>query len=212
MSTIYQIQEEVKGAMADESTGHDWFHVERVLALAHSLQEQEGGDRDIITLATLLHDIGDAKITGSEETLLKMPKEIMDRYAIESDAQEKIIEIISQISFKGAHTVPTTLEGKIVQDADRLDGIGAIGIARCFAYGGAKGRLLWNPGQKPIDNFESVEQYRNYQSTSLNHFDEKLFKLKDLMNTTTAKHIAEERDAFLRIFYDRFKNEWHGKA
>lgn len=212
MYIIDQIQQEVKSAMMHDATGHDWFHIERVVALAHILQEREGGDRDIITLATLLHDIGDAKITGTEETLLQIPKEIMNRYGVSGEMQGRVLEIIGQISFKGAHTIPTSLEGKIAQDADRLDGMGAIGIARCFAYGGAKGRLLWNPEQQPRDTFESSEEYRNYQSTSLNHFDEKLFKLKELINTQTARQIAEERDAFLRIFYNRFKDEWYGKA
>ncbi len=208
---IERITAYVKQAMSDEATGHDWFHVERVVAMTQRLALEEGADEAVTLLAALLHDIGDIKLTGDASTLLGVPTTIMDEHGVSADVRDRVLAVISEISFAGKHTSPTTLEAQVVQDADRLDALGAIGIARCFAYGGHKGRVLWNPDEPPLSEFTDKQAYYNHQGSSLNHFDEKLFKLKDHFNTTTAKRIAAERDAFLHEFYIRFKDEWYGQ-
>lgn len=210
MNNLDKITEYVRDKMAGEGSGHDFWHIQRVLNNAMNIQKSEGGDIEVIKLSCLLHDIGDYKVTGKHDTELSIPKEIMTKFEVSESFQTQVLNNIAQNSFRGQHQMPESLEGKITQDADRLDAIGAIGIARCFYYGGSIHKEMWNPEIAPRESFESAEQYMQHQNSSLNHFDEKLFKLKDLMNTQTAKKIADSRDQFLHKFYERFKKEWEG--
>ena len=201
-----------KETLKGDCTGHDWHHIERVRKIALYIGKKEKADLFIIDLASLLHDVGDYKFTGGDEK--KGPKIIKD-FLISIDTGEDIIEevcnIIEKLSFKGAGvaSVPETLEGKIVQDADRLDAIGAIGIARTFAYGGYKGQEIYNPEIKPYLH-KNFEEYKEKKTTTINHFYEKLLLLKDIMNTKTAKKIAEKRHSIMKEFLDNFHSEWEG--
>ncbi|WP_028401035.1 HD domain-containing protein [Ectobacillus panaciterrae] len=202
----------VKDFLGNDASGHDWYHIERVHKLAIAISEKEGGDRFIIEMAALLHDVADEKLNESEEAGLKRVQDWLIKLAVKEDDVRHILHIIMNMSFKGGHGGNVeTLEGKIVQDADRLDAIGAIGIARTFAYGGAKGRLMYDPNIPPRESM-TKEQYRRANDPSLNHFYEKLLKLKDLMNTETAKHMAGERHAYMEEFIQQFMKEWNAKA
>ena len=193
-----------------DSSGHDIYHTLRVHDLARTICSKEGGDEDIVRLAALLHDVDDRKLFG--ENGFQNAREFMDSESISLDDQLYICGIIEQISFKGEDSVvPTTLEGKIVQDADRMDAIGAIGIARAFAYGGSKGRAIYIPGDGPKVGMSEKEYFSN-QGTSVNHFYEKLLLLKDMMNTDTAKQMAAARHDFMVSYLDEFMAEWGGKA
>ena len=189
---------------------HDWFHVERVLKISLHIHKQEGGDKEIIQLAALLHDISDHKYNGGdfEKGAQESYKIIKDHGGHEKVAL-KVSAIISQISYKGASVMDESisLEGRIVRDADRLDAIGAIGIARAFAYGGSKGRPLFDPKIKPV-NHSSKEAYLNSKTHTINHFYEKLLLLKDRLHTDTAKQIARERQQIMIRFLDSFYTEW----
>ena len=178
-----------------DTSGHDWWHVVRVRNTARELAEKEGADQFICELAALLHDMADDKLNANPE----------------QEAIDHIIQIITTMSFKGSgQSVPPTLEGKIVQDADRLDAIGAIGIARCMVYSGSKGRPIHDPSKVARDN-PSLEDYRNGQDTAIMHFYEKLLKLKELMNTAYARKMAEHRHKVLEEFLTEFYAEWDGK-
>ena len=200
----------IRQTFEKEGSGHDWWHIYRVWKLATELQKTEGGDLFIIEMAALLHDLDDWKIkdnTSENRTLLWMKK-----VGVAKDEENKIVEIIEQVSFKGAgvDTFATSIEAKIVQDADRLDAIGAIGIARTFAYGGNKNRLIYDPEVKP-ELHQSFEAYKKTTAPTINHFYEKLLLLKDRINTKSAKKMAEERHKFMEDFLERFFNEWEGK-
>lgn len=195
----------------NESTGHDWFHIERVYNMAAFLQKTEGGDLEIIELAALLHDVSDHKFNGGSATLggdIAFEKLINLNYS--SIKAEKVREIINQVSFKGANVehLTSSIEAKIVQDADRLDAIGAIGIARAFAYGGNKERPLYDPSIPPILH-DSFDAYKNAKSHTINHFHEKLLLLRSKLNTRTAINIGNERHEFLELFLKNFMNEWN---
>ena len=193
---------------AGDSGGHDIYHTLRVHAAARRICAEEGGDEKTVRLAALLHDVDDAKLFGNSG--YANARRFMDSEGIPGEEQEKIIRIISQISFGGSgSSVPDTLEGKIVQDADRLDAIGAIGIARAFAYGGSRGRPMHIPGEKPRETMSEAE-YRS-GGTTVNHFREKLLKLKGLMNTESARKMAESRHAYMEGFLEEFLGEWDGK-
>lgn len=209
---IEKTEEFVKEKLKDESSGHDWYHIYRVKKLAENIAEQEGADHFICVMAALLHDIADEKIAGSEEKGLEEVKSWLKSILVENHYIEQIISIISTMSFKGGtnQSAMLTLEGQVVQDADRLDAIGAIGIGRTFAYSGAKGQLMYDP-EIPVREKMTKDQYRNEKSTAVNHFYEKLLKLKDKMNTTYAKKLADERHAFLESFLEQFFGEWEGK-
>ena len=156
----------------------------------------------------MLHDVDDPKLF--ENSNHENAKRIMYGAKIDDNTCKKVIRIIEQVSFKGIDSVvPDTIEGKIVQDADRLDAMGAIGIARAFAYGGAKGRNMYDPDMMPLLNLNQ-EEYINNKGTTVNHFYEKLFSLKEMMNTACAKEIAEKRDMFMREYISEFMNEWAG--
>ena len=196
----------VKDKLSGEGSGHDWFHIERVYNIATYILEKEGGDEFIVKMASLLHDIDDWKFSENKNTTIDFLKSLN----IDDEYINKIVTIINTMSYKGGVVDSTqhTLEGKIVQDADRLDAIGAIGIARTFAYGGNKNRVLYDPSIKPME-YNSTEEVKNSNNHTINHFYEKLLKLKDLMNTDTAKQIAKERHRFMELFLDEFFYEWN---
>ena len=196
----------VKDKLQNEGSGHDWFHIERVYNLATYLCKKENGDEFIIKMAVLLHDIDDWKFSNNNNTT----KDFLQSLNIDTSSYNKIMNIINTISYKGGieNSAQHDIEGKIVQDADRLDAMGAIGIARTFTYGGNKNRLIYNPSIKPKE-FNSLEEVKNSNNHTINHFYEKLLKLKNLMNTDTAKQIAEERHRFMELFLDEFYYEWN---
>ncbi len=200
----------VKDKLYGEDSGHDWFHIERVYNLATYICEKENGDEFIVKMTALLHDIDDWKFKKENNTDTTVTENFLKSMNIDEKYINIILNIIKTMSFKGGVVDSTqhTLEGKIVQDADRLDAIGAIGIARTFAYGGSKNRLIYNPNIKPIE-YTSLDDVKNKDNHTVNHFYEKLFKLKDLMNTDTAKHIALERHRFMELFLEEFYYEWN---
>lgn len=205
------IAKEVKEKLAKEGSGHDWWHVYRVWGMAKRIGgREEDANMLIVNLSALLHDIADWKLHGGDESVgPRVAREILQKYAVNEETISQVCKIIMEISFKGARVAsrPSTLEGMVVQDADRLDAIGAIGIGRAFAYGGNMGRLIYDPSIKPVMHV-SKEEYVYNNSTSINHFYEKLLLLQDLMNTKTAKKIAKGRHKFMEQFLDRFFKEW----
>ena len=183
----------------------------RVYRTALKIQEKEGGDLFLVSIASLLHDVDDYKLVKdrkeTDDPYLNA-KEFMNSVELDEEFQKQVIEIIFSVSFKANETVtPKTIEGKIVQDADRLDAIGAIGIARAFAYGGHKNSPLYNPDEKPMENMD-FEMYKKHRGSTINHFYEKLLKLKDMINTETGRKIALVRDAFMKEFLVEFYKEW----
>jgi uncharacterized protein len=198
----------VREKFENEYSGHDWFHTLRVFKTATRIAEAEGADLVTVQLAALLHDVDDRKLSPETYEDKANAREFLSENNVDAGKIEGICRIIGEISF-AEKCVPSTLEGKCVQDADRLDAIGAIGIARAFAYGGNHNRLMYHPDVKPNLNM-SKEEYVNSNSTTVNHFYEKLFKLTDMMNTDTAKAIAREREEYMRGFVDEFLNEWEG--
>lgn len=205
--TINLVKEKLEGT----ESGHDWFHIERVWKLSLKIHEKEGGDKLIIELAALLHDIADAKFHNGDETLAsKIVRNFLTEQNLDPSVMEKVIFIIENMSFKNRNDAPENLplELKIVQDADRLDAIGAIGIARTFNFGGYKNNLMYHPDIKPKLN-QTKEEYKKSNGTTINHFYEKLLLLKDLLNTDTAKNIADHRHQFMLQFLEEFYNEWN---
>ncbi len=210
---IKVIAEEVKQKLEGEGSGHDWWHIYRVWKMAHQIGKEENADMFVVELASLLHDIADWKFYGGDDTIgPKVARQILSEHGVSEDVTNHVCEIIFTMAFKGAgvKSEVQTLEGKIVQDADRLDAIGAIGIARVFAYGGHKGRAIYNPEQKPVMH-QTKEEYIKNEASSINHFYEKLLLLKDRMNTQTAKLLAEQRHRLMEEYLDRFFQEWDGK-
>jgi uncharacterized protein len=201
-------EEFARNELAADSSGHDWWHVYRVTKLARKLAALENADVFICTAAALLHDVADEKLNPSKEAgIAKIDGWLKENRADEDDAA-RIVEIVSTMSYgDSAGRRMSTLEGQIVQDADRLDALGAIGIARTFAYSGWKGQLMHDPGLPPRENM-TKEEYRIGKSTAVNHFYEKLFRLKDLMNTAAARQMAEERHRFMEEYLNRFYEEW----
>lgn len=205
--TIAFVKEKLEGAEA----GHDWFHIERVWKLSQKIADTEGGNREVVELAALLHDIADPKFHDGDETLaLKISEELMNSLNVSQEVVEQVLFIIKNISFKNRGEIPENppIELKIVQDADRLDAIGAIGIARTFNFGGFKNNLMYHPEIPPKLNM-SKEEYKKNEGTTINHFYEKLLLLKDLMNTDSAKKIAAERHDFMLKFLEQFYKEWN---
>lgn len=209
---IAKTEEFVKREMSADSTGHDWFHIDRVRNIALEIHEKEKiGDPFIIELAALLHDISDEKLHNSKEEGEKKLTSFLSLLPLDESKKNQIKEIIETISFKGGNNRNiTTVEAAIVQDADRLDAIGAIGIARAFAYGGKKGQPIYDPN-KNVRTSMTNEEYRKGDSSSINHFYEKLLKLKEKMNTKTGREIAERRHLFMEEFLHEFYNDWNGK-
>lgn len=211
-SLITALSAEVKSLFSGEGTGHDWHHISRVHRTAVHIARAEGADPDITAAGALLHDIADHKFHGGSLTEGPERAEAMLlRLGGGRELAERVALIVSEVSYKGAG-VPTpvsTPEAAAVQDADRLDAMGAIGVARAFAYGGSKGRALYTPGDLPRLH-ESFEDYANDSGAVINHFYEKLLLLKDRMHTDEGRRLAEERHAFLETFVNRFLSEWEG--
>ncbi|GAA0480715.1 HD domain-containing protein [Salinibacillus aidingensis] len=192
---------------AGDTTGHDQWHMKRVVKLAKQLAEKEKADSFICQLAAYVHDIPDEKLVNDIEAAVKEIFTFLKDEGVPEQVRHQIWLAFKDVSFKGNHMVPETLEGKIVQDADRLDALGAIGIARTFAYGGATGAKMFNP--KSVDTVQK-QDYRSHDKTTINHFYEKLLKLKDLMNTESAKKMAADRHQYMEQFLNRFYAEWNG--
>ncbi|MCM3692752.1 HD domain-containing protein [Neobacillus niacini] len=203
----------VRNELGEDATGHDWYHVDRVRRAAlHICDQEQAGDPFIIEMAALLHDIPDEKLNDSAEAGRNKLDLFFQSIKLPNDVQNAIVQIIESISYKGGRkTELTSVEAKIVQDADRLDAIGAIGIARTFAYGGKKGQPIYDPAVNVREEM-SLEEYRKGKSTSIHHFYEKLLKLKDLLNTDTAKKMAEKRHQMMEQFLEQFYLEWDGQG
>lgn len=204
----------VKLKLYNEPTGHDWYHVERVWRTARGLQAEEGGDLELLELAALLHDLGDYKHYDLDQSKgFLVLRAMMDILGIEEEREEKIITIVDEAQYNGTETqVPQTIEGKILQDADWLDAIGAIGIARTFATGGQIKRVIHDP-RRNLRQRLSKEAYRHrkIEGTSFNYFYEKILKLPEMMNTKTGKALATERAKFVEQYMQEFLAEWEGK-
>ncbi len=207
VQTKYMIQQKIEELFADDCSGHDYWHSLRVLNNAEKISKTEKCDEYIVMIAALLHDTDDIKIFSTTD--YENARRIMLDCHLTQDTIDNVIDIIKEISFKGTGTInPTSIEGKIVQDADRLDAMGAIGIARAFSYGGNHNRAIHIPNCPPNINMNETE-YRNNESTTINHFYEKLLLIKDMMNTDCAKSIAQERDGYMREFLKEFYDEWN---
>lgn len=214
---IDQVAEEVKQKLSGEGSGHDWWHIVRVLNTAKAIGAEEKADLFVVELATLLHDIADWKFNNGDETVgPKLAREILEKHSVPTETINHICNIIASTSFKGAgvKTAMETIEGQVVQDADRLDAIGAIGIARAFATGAKFDEIFHDPNIHPA-TYASPAEYISTKGTKgrtvINHFYEKLLLLKDRMNTKTAKNIAQERHHFMEQYLDQFFKESEGK-
>ncbi|WP_395045494.1 HD domain-containing protein [Flavobacterium sp.] len=203
----------VKQKLVNAEGGHDWFHIERVYKNAILIAKEEVCNLEIVKLGALLHDIADSKFNEGDESIgPKVAREFLENQEVDEETIVHVINIIENISFKGGNFEKkfNAIELQIVQDADRLDAIGAIGIARTFNYGGFKNRQLYNPEILPNLNM-SKEEYKNSEAPTLNHFYEKLLLLKDKMNTQTGKKIAQQRHRFMEVFLEQFYAEWNGE-
>ena len=204
----------VKSSLKDAEGGHDWFHIERVYNNARHIASLEKADPLVVALGALLHDIADSKFhNGDEEIGPRLAKEYLQQQQVDSEVIEHVVKIIENVSFKGGKVSRdfSSIELDIVQDADRLDALGAIGIARTFNYGGFKGRALYDPQIPPNLNM-TKEEYKASTAPTINHFYEKLLLLKDRMNTRTGREMAEERHRFMEVFLEQFYREWKGEV
>lgn len=206
--TAHYVEEKLTG----EGSGHDWWHIVRVRQMAERLALEEGANSFICEMAALVHDLADEKVAGSEEAGLAEVHRLLDSLGLSDHQTQEILTIIQGISYKGGilRDVSLTLEGQIVQDADRLDAIGAIGIARTMVFSGHKQRPIHDP-QVAVREQMTLEEYRSNQGTAISHFYEKLLKLKDLMNTETAKQLAQGRHEFLESYLEQFYAEWEAR-
>lgn len=213
-----KIIEKIAGAaeqkLAGEGSGHDWWHIVRVWNMAKHIAKCEGANFFVVELAALLHDIADWKFHAGDDTVgPKIARDILEKHSAPAETIDHVCDIIAKMSFKGAgvKTEMKTLEGRVVQDADRLDAIGAIGVARTFAYGGHKNRSIYDPNKKPAMH-QSKEEYFESENPTINHFYEKLLLLKDRLNTKAAQELAEGRHRFMEEYLARFLQEWDGKV
>lgn len=199
----------VKSVLEGDSSGHDWWHISRVRTLAMTIAQSENADQFLVELAALLHDVDDWKLSDDEG---QKTKKWLQSCGVENQIIEKICAIIDGVSFKGAgvDTSTNNLECKVLQDADRLDAMGAIGIARTFAYGGSRGRGIYDP-EIPPEMHTNFENYKKSNAPTINHFYEKLLLLKDQMQTETGRTLAYERHEFMLLFLDQFYAEWNGQ-
>jgi len=209
-NTIQFVKEELK----DAEGGHDWFHIERVFRNAILISRDEKVDVFVVSLAALLHDIADPKFhNGNEKIGPKKAKAFLISQKVPKEIGKHVVKIIKNVSFKNSLEKKgkkiSSIELEVVQDADRLDAIGAIGIARCFNYGGFKNRPLYDPSILPNLNM-TKEEYKNSTAPTINHFYEKLLLLKDKMNTKTGKRIADDRHSYMENFLKQFYDEWNG--
>ena len=203
----------VRERMQRDSSGHDWWHIERVRNTALTLAREEGADPFIVELAALLHDVDDWKLApGQSEAGPAAARQWMQSQQVDPGAVDHVCRIIDELSFKGAGvaTPMSSPEGACVQDADRLDALGAVGIGRTFAYGGHKGQAMHDPELEPVAH-DSFEAYQQNVGTTINHFYEKLLLLKERMNTATARRLAADRHAFMEKFLSQFFAEWNGE-
>jgi uncharacterized protein len=201
----------VRAKLVHDSSGHDWWHIDRVVRTARTIAREERADAFVCELAALLHDMADEKLNDDPAAAQRELEAWLAANVSESVASH-VLEIIGTMSFKGGSRPPMrTLEGQVVQDADRLDAIGAVGISRVFAYSGAKKRPIHDPEHKPREHMTEAE-YRSGSGTAINHFYEKLLKLKDLMNTEYGRKMAEDRHRFMEAYLDRFYAEWEGRC
>ena len=200
----------VKKTLEGAEVGHDWFHTERVWRLAKFIAKTENCNQEIVEISALLHDIADPKFHNGDETLaLEISEKFLNEIGMEAQKIEQILFIIKHISFKNkGETIEKTKELEIVQDADRLDAMGAIGIARTFNFGGYKNNLIYNPDIQP-NIHQTKEEYKKSNGTTINHFYEKLLLLKNLMNTDKGRELAEERHSFMLVFLKQFYKEWN---
>jgi len=203
----------VRTALEKEGTGHDWWHILRVRNNAKLILETEKADTFIIDLAVMLHDVGDRKVINKEDDDYTIAEKFLMKNKIDTNAIEQVMFIIQNMSFSKSlnnKKENVSKEFYIVQDADRLDAIGAIGVARAFVYGGSKGRPMYDPTKK-AQKINTTKNYRKLNSSTFHHFEEKLLLLKDLMNTKAAKKIADNRNKFMEKYLEQFLNEWNGK-
>lgn len=212
---VEQAKDFVKAYMAGDASGHDFFHTLRVLHLAETIAREEKKtfpvDLELVQLIALLHDVDDRKLSPETCENLDRARAFLTENGVDGERIEVIVKGIKQISFKGSDSVsPDTIEAQCVQDADRLDAIGAIGIARTFAFGGSRGALMYDPNEPPRLNMD-YQTYAYTQSHTINHFYEKLLLLKDMMNTETGKAMAEHRHAYMESFLEEFYAEWDGR-
>ena len=210
---LQEVATYVERKLSGEGSGHDWWHIVRVRKLAEKLALAEGGDSFICQLAALVHDLVDDKLVAGEGLALAEVRDLLTRVGVAANQTDQVLTIIQSISYKGGNQnhLVLSLEGQIVQDADRLDAMGAIGVARTMAYSGHHQRIIHDPEVAVRQNM-TLDQYRSHQGTAITHFYEKLLLLKDLMNTKTAQELAKGRHAFLEAYLDQFFAEWEGKA
>lgn len=210
MKSLKELEKEVQSLFSSEPTGHDFFHIDRVRNMALYLAEEEGANLYIVELAALLHDISDPKLNGGvfDQGPIEADK-LMTKHGIDVATRQNVCTIISEVSYKGSEvkTPCSSLESMVVQDADRLDAMGAIGIARAFAYGGNREREIYNPAIPP-KNHTSFQEYHHDKSHTVNHFYEKLLLLKDRLNCETARKIGQKRHEFLDLFLTNFMADW----
>lgn len=200
----------IKEVFQNDFSGHDFFHSMRVYRTAMKIAQAEHADLEVVALAALLHDVDDRKLSPTTAEKKENAARFMRSQAVPEAEIRQVCQIIDEVSFKGTDSVrPSTPEGKCVQDADRLDALGAIGIARTFAYGGSHHRAIYDPELPPRTAMNQA-QYYSSKSTSLNHFYEKLFLLEGMMNTETGKAIARKRTQYMQEFVDEFLSEWDG--
>ena len=212
MKIIHETIKFVQQTLVHAEGGHDWFHIERVWKNADTIAKGERCDQEIVALAALLHDIADSKFHSGDETVgPKVARNWLVSKGYPKEKLEHVIAIIENVSYKGGHNERnhSSIELNVVQDADRLDAMGAIGIARTFNYGGFKNRTIYDPDIAPNLNM-SKEEYKMSTAPTINHFYEKLLLLIELMNTATGKEIALERHRFMETFLDQFYAEWKG--
>ncbi len=209
---IAKVAAHFKKEFANESTGHDWFHIERVWKNAKQIAKNEKVDQFVVELGALMHDIADHKfVENADEEAKLRTRKLLKKLEVEDQIIESVLHIILNCSFKGGigENKMRSMEGLVVQDADRLDAIGAIGIARTFAFGGKFGNVIYDPEIEPT-TFKSSEEYRKNRTHTINHFYEKLLLLKNGMNTSTGKLLAEERHQYMENFLQQFYDEWEG--
>ena len=209
---LLEVATYVEQKLSGEGSGHDWWHIVRVRNMTKKLALAEGGDSFICQLAALVHDLVDDKLVADEGLALTEVRDLLTRLGVRSDQTDQVLAIIQAISYKGGsqNHLDLTLEGQIVQDADRLDAMGAIGVARTMAYSGYHGRVIHDPEVAVRQNM-TLEEYRSHQGTAITHFYEKLLLLKDLMNTKTAQELAKRRHAFMEAYLEQFFAEWDGQ-
>lgn len=208
---IQKTVEFVKDKLHGAEAGHDWFHIERVWKLSKKISQTENCNAEVVELGALLHDIADPKFhDGDEELALKISRQFLENENVSEEIIAQVLLIIKNISFKNRNEVSEnpSIELQIVQDADRLDALGAIGIARTFNFGGFKNNLMYHPDIPPVLD-QSKEEYKKSTGTTINHFYEKLLLLKDLMKTETGRKMAEERHLFMLSFLEQFYKEWN---